>query len=150
MKINRIAIPGMVMLLICSFTATVWGVVTSGSIQVVVNGVEKVEGQIGILLFENKEGFPTDRKKALKEVLIPLAEKQLSYTFQDLPYGQYAISVMHDNNMNDELDANIFGIPKEGVGTSNNVKSFMRAPKFDEASIVLDSPKLTTIIKIKY
>ena len=122
----------------------------TGSIHILVEGVDEVEGQIGILLFDDKDGFPTERSKAFKEVLIPLEEKKLEFSFHDLPYGNYAISVMHDDNMNDELDANFFGIPKEGVGTSNNVKSFMRAPKFDEAMIVLDQPSVNTTIIINY
>ena len=122
----------------------------TGSIHILVEGVDEIEGQIGILLFDNKEGFPTERSKAFKEVLIPLEEKRLEFSFHDLPYGNYAIAIMHDDNMNDVLDSNIFGIPKEGVGTSNNVKTFMRAPRFDEAMIVLDQPSMNTTIIINY
>ena len=40
--------------------------------------------------------------------------------FKDLPDGQYAIRYIHDENGNNELDTNIFGIPKEGFGFSND------------------------------
>jgi len=36
--------------------------------------------------------------------------------------GKYAVSVFHDENSNGKLDTNFLGIPREGVGASNNAK----------------------------
>jgi uncharacterized protein (DUF2141 family) len=41
-------------------------------------------------------------------------------TFADLPEGTYVVSVYQDSNDNEQLDKNIFGIPKEKYGFSNN------------------------------
>ena len=111
---------------------------SSGSIHVVVRGIDKIEGQVGILLFEQKDGFPSDQRKAMHQVILPLEGKELNYSFSELPYGRYAVSVMHDSNMNNKLDTNILGIPKEGVGISNNAKGTFSSPKFSDASFVLD------------
>jgi len=123
---------------------------STGNIHVVVEGVGDIKGQIGILLFNVKEGFPTDNDKALKQVLIPLNDKKLSYTFRDISYGRYAVSIMHDENMNDKLDSNLFGIPKEGIGVSNNAKGMLSAPKFVDASFMLEAPDFTTTIELSY
>ena len=40
--------------------------------------------------------------------------------FTDLPAGVYAVSVFHDENMNQKLDKNFVGVPKEEYGASNN------------------------------
>ena len=40
--------------------------------------------------------------------------------YKDLKNDQYAIRYYHDENIDDELDTNILGIPKEGYGFSND------------------------------
>ena len=125
-------------------------ILSSGNIHVEVHGIDKIEGQVGILLFEHKEGFPSDQDAALQHVLLPLKGSTLSYSFRELPYGTYAVSVMHDANMNNQLDTNIFGIPKEGTGTSNNAKGNLSAPKFSDACFMLDKADFTTSIELNY
>ena len=124
--------------------------ISSGNIHVIVEGIEKNVGQLGILLFEQQDGFPTDERKALQQVLLPLNGTTLRYSFENLPYGTYAVSVMHDANMNDKLDTNFIGIPKEGIGISNNVTSTLSAPKFRDASFVLDKSDVTKSIELNY
>jgi uncharacterized protein (DUF2141 family) len=41
--------------------------------------------------------------------------KRCDFEFSDIKPGNYAIAVIHDENRN-ELDTNMFGIPKEGYG----------------------------------
>jgi uncharacterized protein (DUF2141 family) len=122
----------------------------SGNIHVVVEGIDNIGGQLGILLFEQEDGFPSDERKALQMVLLPLDGASLRYSFLELPYGKYAVSVMHDTNMNDKLDTNFLGIPKEGVGISNNVKGTFGAPKFKDASFDLNGSDVTTTIELSY
>jgi uncharacterized protein (DUF2141 family) len=41
-------------------------------------------------------------------------------TFTNLKAGSYAIRYFHDENSNKELDTKFLGIPKEGIGFSND------------------------------
>ncbi|QZP07654.1 DUF2141 domain-containing protein [Caenibius sp. WL] len=50
--------------------------------------------------------------------------------------GDYAISVFHDRNSNNQLDT-FAGIPKEGYGFSKNPGFKPRAPRFEEAQVNL-------------
>jgi uncharacterized protein (DUF2141 family) len=50
----------------------------------------------------------------------------------ELPEGTYAVAVYQDLNQNAQLDSNVFGIPTEPYGFSNNVRPKLRAPSFDE------------------
>ena len=150
MKAKLISTIILVLIFICSSAIAGESVTSSGSIHVVVHGVDKIKGQIGILLFEQKEGFPTDNEKALKQVLIPINDTKLNYSFKDLPFGQYAVSVMHDVNMNDMLDTNFLGIPKEGIGISNNARGTLSAPKFKDACFILDKSDITKTIELNY
>ncbi|MBB1390840.1 DUF2141 domain-containing protein [Shewanella sp. SG44-6] len=42
--------------------------------------------------------------------------------FTNIPVGQYAIRFFQDENNNGTLDTNLFGMPSEGYGFSNNAK----------------------------
>jgi uncharacterized protein (DUF2141 family) len=122
----------------------------SGNIQVEVTGLKNTKGLLGILVFSTDDGFPSDQTKAFREILLPVGEGKNEHTFTDLPYGNYAISVMHDENMNKKLDTNLFGIPKEGTGVSNNVRSAFGAPKFSDAIFILNGKDYKTEIKVTY
>ena len=56
---------------------------------------------------------------------------------------------MHDENRNGKLDTNFLGIPKEGVGASNNPKSRFGPPSFEESMFVLDCPELSKEIRLR-
>ena len=56
-------------------------------------------------------------------------------TIRGVPPGRYAVEAFHDENGNGEIDRGLFGIPKEGVGFSNDAKIRMAPPKFAEAAI---------------
>jgi uncharacterized protein (DUF2141 family) len=71
-------------------------------------------------------------------------------TFDNLPRGDYAVAVFHDENMNGRLDKNIFGIPKEGYGFSNNPKKSMGPPKFTDVKFQLSQPEKALEIKLLY
>ena len=55
-------------------------------------------------------------------------------TIDALPPGRYAVQAFHDENGNGKVDRALFGIPKEGVGFSNDAKIRMAPPSFAEAA----------------
>jgi uncharacterized protein (DUF2141 family) len=107
-------------------------------------------GQVGILLFDKEDGFPGDGLKASRHLMVPIAGRVARAVFNDLPPGRYAIVVMHDENKNDQLDTNMFGIPKEGFGFSNDAKGFMGPPKFRDAAFGLGRAPLTLTVSMRY
>jgi len=123
---------------------------SQGSIQVNISGLSNSKGQVGILLFRQKEGFPSNREKAFQEVLLPISGNKATHTFTNLPYGRYAVSVMHDENKNNKLDTNMLGIPKEGYGVSNNATGKFGPPKFEDAVFSLNQGNHTIDIKVNY
>lgn len=54
-------------------------------------------------------------------------------TVPNLPAGRYAVQVFLDENNNGEVDRGLFGIPKEGVGFSNDARIALGPPKFSDA-----------------
>lgn len=65
--------------------------------------------------------------------------------FENVPDGEYAISLYHDENDNKKLDTGWFGIPKEGYGCSNDAKGNMGPPKYEDAKFQLTDNKSMNI-----
>lgn len=122
----------------------------TGTLDIEVVDLGHNRGQVGILLFDAAEGFPMDRSQALRQDLVLIEDGRVRYTFSDLPYGRYAVSVMHDENGNNQLDTNILGIPKEGYGVSNDAKGTFGPPSFDKAAFTVDRPQQTIQITMDY
>jgi len=54
-------------------------------------------------------------------------------TITGLPPGRYAAQGFHDANRNGKVDRGLFGIPKEGVGFSNDAPIRFAPPRLSEA-----------------
>jgi len=122
----------------------------TGRIVVKVLDARNCNGDLGIALFNTKEGFPGKVKQACRMGgLHEIGESNL-YVFLEVPYGVYAVSVIHDESCCGQLHKNCFGIPKEGVGTSNNPHFFFGPPSFDTASFELKSDEMEIEVHLKY
>jgi uncharacterized protein (DUF2141 family) len=124
----------------------------TATLTVRVAGVRNNKGRIALALFRSEAGFPGDSSKAVHTQQAEIDNKTGSAQFvlQGIPYGVYAVSVFHDENMNGKLDKNFVGAPKEGYGVSNNPKKRMGPPPFGEASFSLNQPEQSVEIKLIY
>lgn len=57
---------------------------------------------------------------------------------ENLDPGTYGIVIFHDKNGNEELDMNLFGVPNEPYGFSNNPKIKFSVPEFDAFKFQFD------------
>ena len=71
-------------------------------------------------------------------------------TVQGVPAGRYAVQAFHDENNNGEVDRTLFGIPKEGVGFSNDARIRMGPPKWADAVFAFDGTSKTIQLKMRY
>lgn len=63
--------------------------------------------------------------------------------------GEYAFSVLHDEDKNNKLTRSLIGFPKEGFGFSNNPPVRTGPPAFDHVSTWIDKAK-SIMIKMTY
>jgi len=124
--------------------------VGTAKVRVVVKGIQPAKGNIGLLIFNTKSGFPSDERKALKQSIIKVTSQTMEYVFEGLAPGTYAVAIIHDENSNKRLDTNFMGIPREGYGVSNNVVNMFGPPGFDESSFTLKPGTYTAEIKVNY
>ncbi|GAB2495733.1 DUF2141 domain-containing protein [Algoriphagus taiwanensis] len=106
-------------------------------------------GMIRILIFKLPDGFPDDMDKALRSFSIPSTLPTSKLIIEDLEPGIYAISIIHDENLNGKLDTNPVGYPTEKFGFSNNPKIYFGPPSFDKAAFSLERGKKTIQIRLK-
>ena len=102
-----------------------------------VEGIKEQKGNLGILLFNSKDGFPETGKKALKGYSVKVEGTSMVIDLGRFPKGEYAVTLMHDINMNGIMDKSMIGIPKEPFGFTVLQDIPFGAPSFDETSFLL-------------
>lgn len=70
-------------------------------------------------------------------------------TIGNVPPGIYAAQAFQDENSNGRVDRALFGIPKEGVGFSNDAPINFGPPKWKDAMFGLQSDTAITL-KMRY
>lgn len=71
-------------------------------------------------------------------------------TVRDIPPGTYAVQAFHDEDDDGELDRNVFGLPREGMGFSNDVPMRFGPPRFEEAAISIDDGRHAIRFRMRY
>lgn len=138
-----------VTLFVFGVTPAAWSA-RSGEIAVVVQGLKNNTGQVVLALHDNADSFPTKPEKAIATQSSFIKNNKAKVFFKNVRSGSYAIAVYHDENKNGKLDSNFIGIPKEGVGTSNDAKGRFGPPKFIDAKFTFEETNKSIIIKIYY
>jgi len=113
------------------------------SITVQVDGLKNKNGYVAIGLFDGYGDFPEGDGLASKYV--EADGSSVEVTFDKLEPGEYAIAVLHDENGNEEMDYNEYGMPEEGFAFSNNAMGQDGPPSFGDASFEVNSDKVVSI-----
>lgn len=123
----------------------------AGTLVVEIEGLRNIEGSISLSLFRSAQGFPDDTAAVFRSATQQLTgDATPVFRFGDLQYGHYAISILHDENENGELDTNLLGVPSEGFGFSNNPRIGFGAPSFESCRFRFEGLEITLSISMKY
>lgn len=108
------------------------------SLHVEVDNFRNSKGIAQFALYDKDGTIPDEKlKKYYKKEEGKIKDGKSSVTFENIPRGRYAITVLHDENSNEEIDK-IFFYPKEGFGISNFEEiSLSHRPNFSKASFEL-------------
>jgi uncharacterized protein (DUF2141 family) len=136
------------------YLSLLFGVLTSNtktasySLSIKTNGLENSTGTVIFALY-NKEGSIPDQKlkKYYRKENSPIINKKAEVTFNNLPHGLYAVTLIHDENKNKKLDTKfLLPLPKEGVGFSNYEDfGLSNRPSFKKASFNLQKDTIITV-----
>jgi uncharacterized protein (DUF2141 family) len=130
------------LLLIGTYTCSAQSTLT-----VKIERLRNSNGDLLVGLYDSSSNFP---EKVSTGKVIKVTEREMMVRFSEIKPGNYAISVLHDENQNKDMDQDKLGIPKEGFGFSNNVMGLMGPPSFSKASIQVPEGDSSIAIKMKY
>lgn len=117
-------------------------VAVADTLIVEVNNIKKA-GEIHVAVYDNAEAFEADRGEkggaapGIVDGTIVMVEAGTSTFEYELPAGQYAVGIFHDVNLNNKMDNNFLGLPKEQYGFSNNARALFGPPSFEDAAFEL-------------
>ena len=124
---------------------------TLGDITVVITNLRSTDGDVLISLYDKAEGFPKDRDAIVRAAAVPPDDSgQVTTVFEDLPHGDYAIAVLHDEDGSRGMTFGRFHLPKEGYCFSNNVKVRFKPPKFKKTKFTHDGDAVTQTLRMRY
>ncbi len=123
----------------------------TGTIVVSIEALRNCDGYVRVELWASEDGFPRDQEKAFRRVMSVIEGESVQFVFDDLTFGEYAVSALHDENEDGEMNMNLFG-PKEGYCISNGVRGSILsgAPGFDDASFILEDEELMLPMDMGY
>jgi len=122
----------------------------SNPLDIEVIGLRNDSGEVGCSIFNDAQAFPRDDSKVLHHVWAPIHAGKATCEFTDLPPGQYAAVVFHDENGDHEFNQNAFGMPMEGYGFSNDAAALFAPPDFKSAAFTYNGKHLYIVINIRY
>lgn len=117
----------------------------AGDLTVEVIGIAQAKGDVQVALFDQQGQW---LRKAVASKKVVAAEGKVEIVFENLPDGEYGLSVFHDLNSNGKLDMNMIGIPTEPYGFSNDAAGSFGPPSFADAKVKLEQSKKTISIRL--
>ncbi len=138
--------------IISNFPCLAFAQSTCEGIHLEIPNLRNNAGGVACALFSGPEGYPKKfMRYADKIVIAKVKGREAHCDFVGVEPGTYAIAVIHDENLNGELDTNFFGVPKEGYGFSGGAEvSMLSAPSFSEAEFSYDGEVLNLLISLNY
>lgn len=119
----------------------------AGDLTVVVENIESIEGTVNWALYDSAERWEAG-DAAVVSARSMVFGGELEITLHELPEGRYAIKLIHDANLNGDLDRNALGLPTEGYGFSNNAGRF-GPPSFDDAAFEVGNDSLEVRVRVR-
>ncbi|MBX9772082.1 MAG: DUF2141 domain-containing protein, partial [Candidatus Obscuribacterales bacterium] len=85
-----------------------------GSLVVHVTGLKNNNGSVRVAMFNSESSYTSDKftgESAFRKEIIPIKNNSAEYTFANLPFGDYAIKLFHDEDNSGKFETGMFGIP---------------------------------------
>lgn len=132
-------------------SALAFGQVKEKGLTITINNLHNNKGHVLLGLYKEGVGYPDQPEKSFKRVKLSISNKTASVSFTSLPTGSYSIAILHDENDDQKMNTNFFGLPKEGYGFSNNVMGTFGPPSLSKASFHYTANQLKEFtIKTRY
>lgn len=108
-----------------------------------VGNIETPEGQLKVALYNSEEGYKGGQ--VVRAASADVSADTVSFSFEGLSDGEYLVAIYHDANSDNEMNANMFGIPTEQFGFSNDAMGRMGPPSWRAAKFTVDGTVIQDI-----
>ena len=122
------------------------GLVQAADLTVQVAGLKNANGKVMLAVYDRAEEF---LKQPMRVTAVDAQPGKVQLTLRDLPVGDYAVSIFHDENGNGELDSNASGMPIEPYGFSNDAAGNYGPPSFKQSVLHLPAAGSTVTINLR-
>ena len=135
-------------LIIASLFTT--AIASASTLDFTVDGIKDGQGQLYVQIFKGADNYRAG--KAHGGTMVEVKASSATLRFSDLTAGEYAIRFFHDQDSDGKMATNLFGIPTEGFGFSNNAKIAFGPPSFDEMKITITETDthISTVATVVY
>jgi uncharacterized protein (DUF2141 family) len=115
-------------------------------IEVLVSGVRSAQGKVWVSVCPEKQ-FLGDCPISAS---VPAQVGTVTVVLNNVPSGRYAVQAFHDANGNGKVDRNWLGLPREGIGFSNDAMPRLTYPRFSVAGFDHGTTAQRISVRIRY
>lgn len=123
-----------------------------GNLTINLSGMKDSQGVMRVAIFNNEKSFKNSKHSgfgAFRRAVARINDlKEASVTFDNVPYGEYAVKCFHDENNNGAFETGILGMPKVEYGFSNNAHGTFGPASYEQAKFKLDQANMSMNIKV--
>lgn len=121
-----------------------------GDLLVRLSDLRSDTGEVLVSLFAGERGFPDRIADSFATLNVPIRNGVAEARFTAIPYGEYAVSVLHDEDGDGRMATGLFGAPREGFGFSGRPDYHFGQPGFAQTRFLLLSPSREIEVVIRY
>jgi len=116
--------------LLLAFSSTA---IKAQDVTLTVTGIALLKGNIIGGIYGADNNFP-ERGMSIQKQVRSADTNTITMVFTNIPDGEYAIAVFHDEDKSGKMNKNFIGIPQEMFGFSNKATpGALSPPEFEEA-----------------
>lgn len=114
------------------------------------DGFRNDQGEAIVSLFRGERGFPDDVAASAVTVHVVIRERRATAVFTGVPFGDYAVSVLHDEDGDGQMATGLLGTPREGFGFSGYPDYRFGHPVYAQVHFLLVEPQREMTIGMRY
>ena len=122
---------------------------STATLTIQIERVSKNRGNIRIALYDGAN-WGGEKGKPTTGAVVPAIPGETIVTLTGIVPGTYAIKTFQDENKNEKMDFDWFGIPTERFGFSNDAKPQFQQPSFDQAKFDIKPGDNETTITLRW
>lgn len=104
-------------------------------------------GPIRLAVYDSKESFGNSERAIIKDSLTPINGFAVWQINLDILPERFAIAAYHDLDNNGQLNRALFNAPVEPYGFSNNARSLVGPPTYEQT--IVEKPADATVLEIR-